>query len=95
MGPASVNVTAAAGAYLVGPGNGEGAYRLLSAFTHGKPWSLLATEKAVLLGMNPPPNSRVGQVTARDDVAVGMTIFAVDTYEAAINDLERSLSPAA
>jgi hypothetical protein len=43
----------------------------------------------VLLGLNPPPRGQVGQVTARDDVSVGMTQIAIRTYEAAVGDLER------
>lgn len=85
----SMNATKASADYLVGSGNGEGTYRLLSAFAHGKQWSLLASDKAILLGMNPPPQAHVGQVTARDDVSVGMTDIAVGTYAAAIDDLER------
>ena len=89
----SMNATAASRSYLVGSPNGEGAYRLLSAFAHGKQWSLFASEKAVLLGLNPPPRSQVGQVAARDDVSVGMTQIAVRTYEAAASDLERFFMP--
>ena len=75
--------------YLVGSRNGEGAYRLLSAFAHGKQWSLFASETVVLFGLNPPPRGQVGQVAARDDVSVGMTQIAIRTYEAAVDDLER------
>ena len=85
----STNVIEAARGYLVGSRNGEGAYRLLSAFAHGKQWSLIASEMVVLLGLNPPPRGQVGQVAARDDVSVGMTQIAIRTYEAAVDDLER------
>lgn len=86
---ASMNVTEAARSYLVGSPGGEGAYRLLSAFAHGKQWSLFASETVVLFGLNPPPRGQVGRVTAREDVSVGMTQIAVRTYEAAVSDLER------
>ncbi|MEK6719262.1 MAG: hypothetical protein AABZ33_01175 [Chloroflexota bacterium] len=82
-----MNVTSAARSYLVGSGSGEGSYRLLSAFAHGKSWSLLASDKRTLLGMNPPPQGRISQVTASDEFAVGMTNIAVMTYAAAVTDL--------
>lgn len=83
----SMNVTAAARSYLVGSGNGEGIYRLLSAFAHGNSWSLLASDKETVLGMNPLPQGHIVQVTASEDLAVGMTNIAVMTYAAAVTDL--------
>jgi hypothetical protein len=89
---ASMNASEASRDYLVGSSNGEGTYRLLSTFAHGKPWSLFASEVTVLLGMIPPPQGQIGEVTARDDVSVAMTQIAVRTYEAAVNDLEQFFS---
>lgn len=89
----SVNASSAAGKYLVGSSNGEGSYRLLCAFAHGRSWSLLATDKRVLIGRNPPPQGHLGQVTASDELAVTMTAIAVMTYAAAVTDLESYFRP--
>ena len=83
----SMNVTAAARSYLVGSGNGEGIYRLLSAFAHGNSWSLVASERTIFPNVNPPPHGHIGQVTASGDLAVDLTNIAVMTYAAAVTDL--------
>lgn len=83
----TLNATEAARRYVVGSPNGAGVYRLLSAFVHGTQWSLLASDRALLLDVNPPPRSHLGQVTASEDVSVGMTRIVVDTYAAALKDL--------
>ena len=88
---ASVNTVEAARSYLLGTSNGEAAYRLLSAFAHGRQWSLLASEREVIPDTNAAAKTQTGRITAREDVSNGFTAMAVDTYAVGIAELEQYL----
>jgi hypothetical protein len=62
-------------------------YQLLSAFAHGKPWALLGSELSDIT-VPLPPGTRGGYVTARDDLSVLGTMYAMEALAQALDELD-------
>jgi hypothetical protein len=75
--------------YAVAPADGgEAAFRLASAFAHGKQWSQLFVERELLPDIPTPTGAVVARTTADDVLVVKATGWAVDTFAAAVSDAE-------
>ena len=85
----AVNVTDLFRGYCAQTGSrGELIYSMLSAFAHGRSWSVfVSTLTPVAPGL--PGTGGLGTIAANDEHAVAFTVFAVKTALMAVMDLER------
>ena len=83
-----VSVTETCRLYYVGGIGGEVAYRLASAFAHGRQWTALVSDLEDLDVPRLPTGARPMRMAARDDASIALTRQAVATFGAAVADLE-------
>jgi hypothetical protein len=85
----AVNVTDLFRAYCSQTGNrGELIYSMMSAFAHGRSWSVFVSTLTPV-GPGLPGTGGLGTIGANDDHVVAFTITAVRTAMMAVKDLER------
>lgn len=71
------------------PGGGEWLYRLLSAFAHGKQWSILLGEIGERRAAANMPDVYIARLTSSDEVTLRAALHTVDVLRAALDELER------
>lgn len=71
---------------------GEYVYSAVSAFAHGRPWSLFMSQMTPV-GPGLPDTGGLGTITANDEYALVFTMIAVHTANMAVADLQTYCSP--